>query len=183
MNGGLPRNYQSEPTGAPVKRLARARCARVPPAACQVRWPETIMKPHAAPIVLVALSALLIGGLVRATPPQEFEVGQIWAMRGVAKYSGAEVLVVKIDSDPVLGQIIFVDVENLRGKDGKLATLSFVPVSQWALRQSVDHYVRRLSFDPGYLDSDYSQWRSRLVNGKRLVLTGPLGDFLDKVWP
>jgi len=127
------------------------------------------------------VAALATVAIDAATLP-EFEVGQYWALRD-ARHPGVEILVVKIDRDPVLDRIIFVDIEKVMAKDGREQTLSFVPVSQSALRLSVGHYLRRVS-DPGSFDDRlYRKWKAQSVNGKRLVVTGALGDVVDKLFP
>ncbi|HEX4826431.1 MAG TPA: hypothetical protein VFV19_19180 [Candidatus Polarisedimenticolaceae bacterium] len=118
-----------------------------------------------------------------ASPLPEFKVGQCWALRADPKYRGAELVVVKIDPEPVLGEVIFVDIENLHGQEESPSTLSFIPVSRSALRMSVDRVTRQLPNAPIYLESQYRRWKTTYVEGKRFVVTEPLEELLKKAWP
>lgn len=123
------------------------------------------LRERGATLVLIGLWLGVVGSipseLYADAQVPTFARGQRWEYRAPPGTRASTLLIVKADSED--DGVVFVDVENL-DIDGEPGTLTFIPMTEAALRRSVTKLLKS-DKNTFYLDRQYSEWQDLQSKG------------------
>jgi len=115
----------------------------------------------------------------------KYQAGQVWSYKARLPDIGSTLTVVKVDSDPVLGNIIHIGVldlnlQNPRVPGGITREFPHLPMSEEAVDQSVVNLIDENAELPDYVEG-YNVWRHAFDKQEAGIFTLTVAECLDIV--
>ncbi len=132
-------------------------------------------------IILLA-SLLSFFGIAKAT---DFSEGQVWVYKTRPDEEKSTLLVNKVESDPKLGKIFHISLNNVKVKNPRFAggvttELPHFPVSQTTLEKSIIRLLRKEKPNVEYLEG-YKEWKAAFDKGDAGIFTISIAEIVDVV--
>ena len=110
-----------------------------------------------------------------------YAAGQVWKYRHRPGEDGSRITILRIDTEPVYGNIVHIAVNGLsiqspQAPEGYIRAMSHLPFAEDAIDQSVTELVETLPEPPA--TEGYAVWREAFEKGEAGVFTAPLGQLV-----
>jgi hypothetical protein len=144
------------------------------------------MKRYLSALVLLFISSCTSNSssaLEAKEVKSKYKVGQVWSFKSRPSEPNARLTIVKIESDGKLGNIIHVQVDNVKIKTSAEPVkythlVSHMPFSEAAIDSSVTGKLGEVAELPDFQEG-YAEWRNSFGAGKAGVFSIPVGKSVE----
>jgi hypothetical protein len=115
----------------------------------------------------------------------KYKAGQVWSYKTRPHETTSSCIILKVESYPKFGNIVYVALTNLKVKNPQAAkgltdSINFMPCAESAIDGSVIKLLRDDAELPDYR-LGYESWKKQFESGKTGILTTNLAESVDAV--